>query len=88
MAHTQRRLHYNKNLKCRWDDECYDVLPDKACSSLHKALHMGMGRSCGAMLEAIVATGAWVPLPITGSMITDLELKVYLRIQSIAPPGP
>ena len=80
--------HYKKNLKCWCDREGYIVLPDTAHSSLHKALHMGIGRSCVALLEAIVATGAWVPLPIPGSMITDLELREYLRIQSIAPTRP
>jgi hypothetical protein len=78
-------LHYNKNLKCWWDIEGYSELPDVVCSSLHKSLHMGMGRSCGALLEAIVATGAWVPLPIPGSMITGLELKAYLAIKPHAP---
>ena len=46
---------------------------------------MGMGQACGALLEAIVATRAWVPLPIPGSMITDLKLKAYIMIEAHAP---
>ena len=46
---------------------------------------MGMGRSFGALLEAIVATGAWVLLPIPGSMITDLDLQTCLEIEPHAP---
>ena len=42
-----------------------------------------MCRACGALLETIVATRAWVPLPIPGSMITDL--RTYLDIQPHAP---
>ena len=78
-------LHYNNNLKCWLDSEGYNDLPDKACSSLHKSLHMVMGRPYGALLEAIVATGSCVPLPIPGSMITGLKLKAYLIIESHAP---
>ena len=78
-------LHYNKNLECWCDSEGYIDLPDKACSGLHKSLHMGIERFRGALLEAIVATGTWVPLPIPGSMITGLKLKAYLMIESRAP---
>ena len=45
---------------------------------------MGMGRSCGAILEAIVATGVWVSLPIPGSMVKGFKLKAYLMIESHA----
>ena len=46
---------------------------------------MGIGWSCGALLEAIVATGSWVSPPISGSRITVLELKAYLGIQWHSP---
>ena len=51
-------LHYNKNVEDWRGWDIYDDLPDKARSSLHKTLHMGMGRSCGALLQAVVAVGA------------------------------
>ena len=78
-------LHYSKVVEC-WRDHVADPpLTHKDQSYLHKALHMGTGRCCGELLQAIVMTGAWVPLPIPGSMITDLSLREYVAISELQP---
>ena len=71
--------HYNKVVECRWDHVVDPPLAHKDRSHLHKALHMGMGRCHGEFLQAIVETEAWVPLPIPGSMMTDLSLRKSRR---------
>ena len=80
-------LHYNKVTECWWEEGWSgdEQLSDKTRTHLHKSLHMGMGRACGALLGAVVTSGAWVPIPIPGSMITNRSLSDYLKIEPHPP---
>ena len=86
-------LHYNKINEC-WHEEVivlghpgqHVADPNRIrLSHLHKALHMGTGRACGALLQAIVESGALVPLPIPGSMITEFDLHKYVTMDPLQP---